>query len=102
MQFTDGTWTFDTEVIDVVAKNQQRDEQEREMLNALARYAYTRYKQIRDQVNPRKCKYMRIDQVKEQLKSPAKRQRVSNLLNITEEEVYYIVDFVKKYLKYVK
>jgi len=53
-------------------------------------------------VNPRKCKYMRIDQVKEQLKSPAKRQRVSNLLNITEEEVYYIVDFVKKYLKYVK
>ena len=89
MQFTDGTWTFDTEIIDALAKNQQRDEQEREMLNALARYAYTRYKQIRDQV-------------KEQLKSPAKRQRVSNLLNITEEEVYYIVDFVKKYLKYVK
>jgi len=45
---------------------------------------------------------MRIDQVREQLKSPAKVQKVSSLFNISEEEVHYIVDFVKKYLKYVK
>ncbi|MFJ7733634.1 hypothetical protein ACIQXF_17350 [Lysinibacillus sp. NPDC097231] len=102
MQFTDGTWTFDTEVIEVVVKNPQRDEQEREMLNALARYAYNRYKQIRDCVNPRKCKYMRVDQVREQLKSPAKLRKVCNLFNMSEEEVQYIVDFVKKHLKYVK
>ncbi len=102
MQFTDGTWTFDTEVIEVVVKNSQRDEQEREMLNALARYAYNRYKQIRDCVNPRKCKYMRVDQVRDQLKSPAKLRKVCNLFNMSEEEVQYIVDFVKKHLKYVK
>jgi len=102
MEITDGTWTFDSETIDEAAKKLQRDEQEREMLNAFARYAYLRYKQIRDSVNPRKCKYMRIDQVREQLKSPAKLRKVSSLFNISEEEVLYIVDFVKKYLKYVK
>ncbi|MFE3576805.1 hypothetical protein [Lysinibacillus sp. NPDC059133] len=102
MQLTDGTWTFDSDVIDEAAKKLQRDEQEREMLNAFARYAYLRYKQIRDSVNPRKCKYMRIDQVREQLKSPAKLRKVSSRFTISEEEVLYIVDFVKKYLKYVK
>ncbi|MGE7916386.1 hypothetical protein [Lysinibacillus xylanilyticus] len=102
MQITDGAWTFDTEVIDKVANKIVRDEQEREMLNAFARYAYRRYKQIRNSVNPRKCKYMWIDQVREHLKSPAKIQKVSKLLKMTDEEVHYIVDFVKAYLKYVK
>ncbi|KOP80106.1 hypothetical protein AMS59_01455 [Lysinibacillus sp. FJAT-14745] len=102
MQLTDGTRTFESEIIDEAAKKLQRDEQEREMLNAFARYAYFRYKQIRDCVNPRKCKNMRIEQVIEQLKSPAKLRKVSSLFNISEEEVHYIIDFVKKYLKYVK
>jgi len=102
MQITDGTWTFDSDAIDEAANKMQRNEQEREMLNAFVRYAYLRYKQIRDSVNPRKCKYMRIDQVREQLKSPAKLRKVSSRFTISEEEVLYIVDFVKKYLKYVK
>ncbi|KOY83435.1 hypothetical protein I6G82_06765 [Lysinibacillus macroides] len=102
MQLTDGTWLFDTEVIDEAAKKVQRDEQEREMLNAFARYAYSHYKQIRDKVNPRKCKYMFIHQVRQQLALPARLQRVCKLLNMTEEEVLYIVEFVRKYLKYVK
>ncbi len=102
MQFTDGTWTFDTEEIEAAVKNPQREGDERDMLNAFARYAYYRYKQIRDCVNPRKCKYMWIDKVREQLKSPAKLRRVCNLLTITEDEVLYIVAFVKKHLKYVK
>lgn len=72
------------------------------MLNAFARYAYLRYKQIRDKVNPRKCKYMYINQVRQQLALPARLQRVCKLLTMTEEEVLYIVEFVRKYLKYVK
>jgi len=40
--------------------------------------------------------------VREQLKSPAKLRKVSSRFNISEEEVLYIVEFVKKYLKYVK
>ncbi|EON71890.1 hypothetical protein H131_13138 [Lysinibacillus sphaericus OT4b.31] len=102
MQFTDDTRTFDTEEIEAAVKNPQREGDERDMLNAFARYAYFRYKQIRNCVNPRKCKYMWIDKVREQLKSPAKIQRVCHLLNITDDEVHYIVNFVKKHLKYVK
>ncbi|MFJ7839254.1 MULTISPECIES: hypothetical protein [Lysinibacillus] len=102
MQLTDGSWIFETEEIEAAVMNLEREGYEREMLNAFARYAYLRYKQIRDTVNPRKCKYMFIDKVREQLKSPAKLRRVSSLLNMTEEEVQYIVAFVKKHLKYVK
>ena len=102
MQLTDGTQIFDTDIIDEVAKKRERDEQEREMLNAFARYAYLRYKQIRDKVNPRKCKYMYIHQVRQQLALPARLQRVCKSLTMTEEEVLYIVEFVRKYLKYVK
>ncbi|HBT71555.1 MAG TPA: hypothetical protein DEB37_04575 [Lysinibacillus sp.] len=102
MQLTDGTRTFDTDIIDEAARKKERDEQEREMLNAFARYAYLRYKQIRDKVNPRKCKYMYINQVRQQITSPARLQRVCKLLTMTEEEVLYIVEFVRKYLKYVK
>ncbi|TKI68528.1 hypothetical protein FC756_10275 [Lysinibacillus mangiferihumi] len=102
MQLTDGSWIFETEEIEAAVMNLEREGYEREMLNAFARYAYLRYKQIRDTVNPRKCKYMFIDKVREQLKSPAKLRRVSSLLNMTEDEVQYIVAFVKKHLKYVK
>lgn len=102
MQLTDGAWIFETEEIEAAVMNLEREGYEREMLNVFARYAYLRYKQIRDTVNPRKCKYMFIDKVREQLKSPAKLRRVSSLLNMTEEEVQYIVAFVKKHLKYVK
>ncbi|AHN22121.1 hypothetical protein EYB33_13315 [Lysinibacillus sphaericus] len=102
MQLTDGSWIFETEEIEAAVMNLEREGYEREMLNAFARYAYLRYKQVRDTVNPRKCKYMFIDKVREQLKSPAKLRRVSSLLNMTEEEVQYIVAFVKKHLKYVK
>lgn len=102
MQLTDGSWIFETEEIDSIVMIHEREAYEREMLNAFARYAYLRYKQIRDYVNPRKCKYMLIDKVRDQLKSPAKLRRVSTLLNVSEEEVEYIVAFVKKHLKYVK
>ncbi|WP_249038330.1 hypothetical protein, partial [Lysinibacillus sphaericus] len=102
MQLTDGSWIFETEEVEAAVMNLEREGYEREMLNAFARYAYLRYKQVRDTVNPRKCKYMFIDKVREQLKSPAKLRRVSSLLNMTEEEVQYIVAFVKKHLKYVK
>ncbi|MEK5332626.1 MULTISPECIES: hypothetical protein [unclassified Lysinibacillus] len=102
MQLTDGSWIFETEEIDAAVMNLEREGYEREMLNAFARYAYLRYKRIRDYVNPRKCKYMLIDKVREQLKSPAKLRRVCSLVEMTEEEVQYIIAFVKKHLKYVK
>ncbi|WP_460012052.1 hypothetical protein [Lysinibacillus sp. CTST325] len=38
--FTDGTWTYDTEMIDAAITNSQRDWYERDMLNAFTRYTY--------------------------------------------------------------
>ncbi|MGN4124878.1 hypothetical protein ACMGD3_07655 [Lysinibacillus sphaericus] len=102
MILTDGTWTYDTEVIDAAITNSQRDWYERDMLNAFTCYAYYRYKQIRDCVNARKCKHMTLDKVREQLKSADKLQFTCELLRITGDEVNYIVEFADQHLKYVK
>ncbi|MEY9976339.1 hypothetical protein [Lysinibacillus sp. RC79] len=102
MNLTDGTWTYDTEIIDAVITNSQRDWYERDMLNAFTRYAYYRYKQIRDCVNARKCKHMTVDKVREQLKSADKLQFTCELLRIIADEVNYIVEFADQHLKYVK
>ncbi|MFC9540782.1 hypothetical protein ACFTQ7_12950 [Lysinibacillus sp. NPDC056959] len=102
MILTDGTWTYDTEIIDAAITNSQRDWYERDMLNAFTRYAYYRYKQIRDCVNTRKCKHMTVDKVREQLKSADKLPFTCELLRITADEVNYIVEFADQHLKYVK
>ncbi|OXS70225.1 hypothetical protein B1B04_18865 [Lysinibacillus sp. KCTC 33748] len=102
MQVTDGTWTYDTDVINAAITNEYRDWYERDMLNAFTRYAYYRYKQIRDCVNTRKCKHMTIDKVREQLKINNKFDFTCNLLSISAEEIWYIVDFADQHLKYVK
>ncbi|MFE3576890.1 hypothetical protein [Lysinibacillus sp. NPDC059133] len=102
MQLTDGTWTYDTDVINAAVINEYRDWYERDMLNAFTRYAYYRYKQIRDCINGRKCKHMTIDKVREQLKSTDKLQFTCELLSISAEEIWYIIDFADQHLKYVK
>ncbi|MFB7159557.1 hypothetical protein [Lysinibacillus sp. NPDC056232] len=102
MQLTDGTWTYDTDVIEVAVLKPQHDWYERDMLNAFTRYAYYRYKQIRDCVNARKCKHMTIEKVREQLKNNNKLDFACNLLSISAEEIWYIVDFADQHLKYVK
>lgn len=102
MILTDGTWTYDTEIIDAVITNSQHEWYERDMLNAFTRYAYYRYKQVRDCVNARKCKHMTVDKVREQLKSADKLRFTCELLRITADEVNYIVEFADQHLKYVK
>lgn len=97
-----GGWTYDTDVIDVVAAIEERGWYERDMLNAFARYAYWRYKQIRDCVNSRKCKHMTIDKVQTQLQDDNRMGFTCSLLRITTEEVHYIVEFADQYLEYVK
>ncbi|WP_054770059.1 hypothetical protein [Lysinibacillus parviboronicapiens] len=102
MQLTDGTWTYDTDFIDAVVVRPQHEWYERDMLNAFTRYAYYRYKQIRDCVNTRKCKHMRIEKVREQLAIDNKLIFTSELLRITADEIHYIVGFADKHLQYVK
>lgn len=82
-----GGWTYDTDVIDVIVTKDDLDWCERDMLNALASYAYWHYKQIRDCVNSRKCKRMTIDKVRTQLQNDNKMDFTRSLLRIITEEV---------------
>ena len=104
MQLADKTWQFDTDQIDAAVQinEQQRDWYQRDMLNAFTRYAYYRYKQVRDQVNKRKCKHMTIDKVEEQLQEASTLEKVCGALFISAEEVHYIVNHARRHLKYIK
>lgn len=97
-----GGWTYDTEDIDVVVTKGNLNWYERDLLNAFARYAYWRYKQIRDCVNSRKCKHMTIDKVRIQLKDGNRIDFTCSLLRITAEEVNYIIEFADQHLEYVR
>lgn len=97
-----GGWTYDTDVIRVTVTKDNCDGYERDILNAFARYAYWRYKQIRDCVNSRKCKHMTIDKVRTQLQNDNRMDFTCSLLRITVEEVHYIVEFADQHLEYVR
>ncbi len=97
-----GGWTYDTEEIDVVVTKDNLNWYERDLLNAFARYAYWRYKQIRDCVNSRKCKHMKIDKVRMRLRDENRIDFTCSLLRITAAEVHYIVEFADQHLEYVR
>lgn len=100
MIIIDGSWTFDTEkMIEYAAKEEQdRTSYERDVLNQFKRYAYWQYKRIRDCVSPSKCRPLRLQQIKETLTDQEKLKFTTNLLKTTAEEVFFILDFVERYL----
>lgn len=104
MKIIAGAYQFDTDMIDTsVALNEgERDWYQKDMLNAFTRYAYYRYKQIRDCVNTRKCKHMTVDKVRANLNDEAKLAFTVRLLKISPEEINYIVDFADEHLEYIK
>ncbi|KYG90006.1 hypothetical protein A0U40_09790 [[Bacillus] sp. KCTC 13219] len=102
MIITNGGWSFDTNIIDSAIVKDVHGWYERDMLNAFNKYAYWRYKQIRDCVNTRKCKYMTVNKVKELLSEEKKLVFVTEVLRITSEEIFYIVNYADKHLKYIK
>lgn len=104
MQMTDGAWQFDSNEIDAAVElgEHERGWYQRDMLNAFTRYAYYRYKQIRDQVNKRKCKHMTIDKVRANLEDEQLLNRVCETTGITQEEVAYIIEHADLHLIYIK
>ncbi|WP_107838399.1 hypothetical protein [Metasolibacillus meyeri] len=97
MLIKNGGWSFDTDEINASITKGERD-----MLNAFNKYAYWRYKQIRDCVNTRKCKHMTVDKVRGQLIEERKLALTIKVLRITNEEIFYIIDYADKHLKYIK
>lgn len=99
---TDGDWTFNTDKMIEYAKKTERTSYERDMLNQFIRHAYYMYCRIRDCVNPKKCKRLSLSTVRERLQDENSLIFTTDLLKISSEEVFFILDFAEKYLEVVR
>ena len=101
MIIVDGSWTFDTDLMIQCAEKDERTSYERDMLNQFRTYAYWRYCQIRDCVNPRKCKRLKHNDVRERLEEEENLIFTTDILKISNEEVFFILDFIETYFELV-
>lgn len=60
-----------------------------------ARELYRRYSMVRDCVNYTKCKRLPLDEVKRRVGEQL--LFVSRLCNLSEEEIYYAIDYCEKH-----
>ncbi|MES5942963.1 MULTISPECIES: hypothetical protein [unclassified Bacillus cereus group] len=101
MIIVDSSWTFDTDLMIQYAEKDERTSYERDMLNQFRKYSYWRYCQIRDCVNPRKCKRLKLTDVRERLKEEENLIFTKDILKISSEEVFFILDFIEEYFELV-
>ena len=101
MIVVDGSWTFDTDLMIQYAEKDERTSYERDMLNQFRKYSYWRYCQIRDCVNPRKCKRLKLNDVRESLQEEENLIFTTDILKISNEEVFFILDFIEAYFELV-
>lgn len=101
MIIVDGSWTFDTDLMIQYAERDERTSYERDMLNQFRKYSYWRYCQIRDCVNPRKCKRLKLNDVRERLQEEENLIFTTDILKISNEEVFFILDFIEAYFELV-
>ncbi|HEF1857250.1 TPA: hypothetical protein R9Y23_005979 [Bacillus cereus] len=101
MIIVDGSWTFDTDLMIQYAEKDERTSYERDMLNQFRKYSYWRYCQIRDCVNPRKCKRLTLNDVRERLQEEENVIFTTDILKISSEEVFFILDFIEIYFELV-
>ena len=100
MIIVDGSWTFDTDLMIQYAEKDERTSYERDMLNQFRKYSYWRYCQIRDCVNPRKCKRLKLTDVRERLQEE-NLIFTTDILKISSEEVFFILNFIETYFELV-
>ncbi|HDR7703099.1 TPA: hypothetical protein QCX91_000655 [Bacillus thuringiensis] len=101
MIIVDGSWTFDTDLMIQYAEKDERTSYERDMLNQFRKYSYWRYCQIRDCVNLRKCKRLKLNDVRERLQEEENLIFTTDILKISSEEVFFILDFIETYFELV-
>ncbi|HDR6256897.1 TPA: hypothetical protein QCU36_002589 [Bacillus cereus] len=103
MMIVDGSWTFDTDLMTHYADTDKdgRSSYERDMFIQFRKYSYWRYCQIRDCVNPRKCKRLKLTDVRERLQEEENLIFTTGILKISSEEVFFILDFIERYFELV-
>lgn len=100
MIIVDDSWTFDTDLMIQYVEKDEHTSYERDMLNQFRKYSYWRYCQIRDCVNPRKCKRLKLTDVRERLQEE-NLIFTTDVLKISSEEVFFILDFIERYFELV-
>lgn len=97
------SYTFDTDYINqALAKDSNdRDTYERAVLNEFFRSAYYHYARIRDCVNTKKCKKLKLEVVRERLAETNLMELTQRLTKLNAEQIHYIVDYNEKYNKIV-
>lgn len=101
MMIVDDSWTFDTDLMIQYAEKDERTSYERDMLHQFRKYVYWRYCQIRDCVNSRKCKRLKLVDVRERLHEEDNLLFTKDTLKISGEEVFFILDFIETYFEFV-
>ncbi|MBG9526700.1 hypothetical protein [Bacillus thuringiensis] len=101
MIIVDDSWTFDTDLMMQYEEKDERTSYERDMLNQFRKYSYWRYCQIRDCVNLRKCKRLKLSDVRKRLQEKEKLIFTKDTLKISGEEVFFILDFMERYFEFV-
>ncbi|MHB0802571.1 hypothetical protein PVK73_24035 [Bacillus thuringiensis] len=90
MIIVDDSWSFDTDFMMQYAEKDERTSYERDMLHQFRKYVYWRYCQIRDCVNPRKCKRLTLTDVRERLQKEENVIVTTDMLKISGEEIFFM------------
>ncbi|QJT71684.1 hypothetical protein [Psychrobacillus phage Spoks] len=96
MIIKDNSIEYDTEFIDAALIKENRSSIERDILNAFNRLSYYYYARIRDCVNSRKCKKMKINTVRERLLDISLLEFTKRKTNLNEEQIIYILNYIEK------
>ena len=104
MIITHASYVYDTEYIDqALLKNAvDRDSYERAVLNEFFRSAYYYYARIRDCVNTRKCKKLKIELIRERLMDDELLAFTILKTNLNQEQINFILDYSEKYNPIIK
>ncbi|MDX1807836.1 MAG: hypothetical protein R3267_12485 [Paenisporosarcina sp.] len=104
MIITHASYVYDTGYIDqALLKNVvERDTYERAVLNEFFRSAYSYYARIRDCVNTKKCKKLKIEVIRERLKDNDLLLFTERKTNLNAEQINYILDYSEKYNPIIK
>ncbi|MDZ5712250.1 hypothetical protein [Jeotgalibacillus haloalkalitolerans] len=102
MKIYDGSRAYNTDYIDSIKYKDDRDSVERDILNAFFRLAYWYYMRIRDCVNTKKCKKMKVQMIRERLTDERRLLFTKEKLKINEEQIHYILNFNEEFNEAIK
>lgn len=79
----------------------ERGNNNHHLLNEYSRYFYRQYIHIRNCCNPKKCKKVSLETVRERSTQEHYAHLIKRLLQLEAEQVEYVINFCEKYIQYI-